>query len=138
FSLNGQVKDEIITAHGAVADGQTNNATVIQQLIDKASAGGGGRVIIPPGNFMSGPLFLKSGVDLHLELGARLLGPTNRSDYGDEPGRPAMVSAKNQYNISLSGKGILDRQGQELMLDIFKKLRSGEMKQDSMWLYKRP
>ena len=135
---NAQVKDQLITANGAVADGITNNAAVIQKLIDKVSAAGGGRVIIPPGNFMSGPVFLKSGVDLHLELGARLLGPTNRSDYGTEPGRPAIVSARNQTNISISGKGIIDGQGQELMLDIFKKLRSGEMKQDSIWLYKRP
>jgi hypothetical protein len=133
-----QMKDQLITAHGAVADGQTNNAAIIQQLIDKVAAAGGGRVIIPPGNFMSGPLFLKSGVELHLQLGARLLGPTNRADYGNYEGRPAMVSAKNQTNISISGKGIIDGQGQELMLDIFKKLRSGEMKQDSMWLYKRP
>ena len=138
ISANCQVKDQLITANGAIADGQTNNAVIIQRLIDKASAGGGGRVIIPPGNFMTGSVFLKSGVDLHLELGARLLGSTNRSDYGDEPGRPAIVSAKNQNNISISGKGIIDGQGQELMLDIFKKLRSGEMKQDSSWLYKRP
>lgn len=138
ISANGQIKDQLITANGAVADGQTNNAAIIQRLIDQASAGGGGRVIIPAGNFMSGPVFLKSGVDLHLELGARLLGTTDRSDYGSEEGRPALVSAKNQNKISISGKGIIDGQGQELMLDIFKKLRSGELKQDSVWKYKRP
>ncbi len=138
LSADCQLKEQVITANGAVADGETNNAVVIQKLIDKAAAAGGGRVIIPPGNFMSGPVFLKSGVELHLQLGARLLGPTNRADYGNEPGRPAIVSAKNQTNVSISGKGIIDGQGQELMLDIFKKLRSGEMKQDSIWLYKRP
>jgi hypothetical protein len=129
---------ELITAYGAVADGKTNNAPSIQQAIDKVSAAGGGQVIVPPGNFMTGPVFLKSGVNLHLQLGACLLGPTNRSDYGDEPGRPAIVSATHQTNISISGKGMIDGQGQELMLDIFRKLRSGEMKQDSMWLVKRP
>jgi hypothetical protein len=129
---------ELITAFGALADGKTNNAASIQQAIDKVSAAGGGQVIVPPGNFMSGPVFLKSGVNLHLQLGACLLGPTNRSDYGIEKGRPAIVSATNQNNISISGNGIIDGQGQELMLDIFRKLRSGEMKQDSMWLVKRP
>lgn len=138
FSGYSQRNDQLITSFGAVADGQTNNAVVIQQLIDKVSAEGGGRVIIPPGNFMSGPIFLKSGVDLHLELGARLLGPTNRSDYGNKTGKPAIISANNQNNIAISGKGIVDGQAQELMLDIFQKLRSGEMKQDSIWLYKRP
>ncbi|MBW8331804.1 MAG: right-handed parallel beta-helix repeat-containing protein [Prolixibacteraceae bacterium] len=131
-------KENLITSYGAIADGQTNNATFIQKAIDEASAAGGGQVIVPPGNFKTGPVFLKSGVDLHLQLGATLLGPTNRADYGYDPGRPALVSAKNQSNISISGQGIIDGQGQELMLDIFKKLRSGEMKQDTMWLVKRP
>ena len=131
-------KENLITSYGAIADGKTNNAAFIQKAIDETSAAGGGQVIVPPGNFRTGPLFLKSGVDLHLQLGAILLGPTNRADYGYEPGRPAVVSAKNQSNISISGKGIIDGQGQELMLDIFKKLRSGEMKQDTIWLVKRP
>ncbi len=132
--LNAQV----ITAFGAVADGETNNAAIIQKLIDKASTEGGGKVIVPPGNFMTGTIFLKSGVELHLELGARLLGPTNRNDYAKMKGRPAIVMALNQKNVAISGRGIIDGQGQELMLDIFKKLRSGEMKQDSIWLVKRP
>ena len=138
LSANCQRKDQVITANGAIADGETNNAVVIQKLIDKAAAAGGGRVIIPPGNFMSGPLFLKTGVDLHLQLGARLIGPTKHADYKNDTGRPAMVSAKNQHNITISGKGIIDGQGQELMLDMFKRLRNGDMKQDSVWLYKRP
>jgi len=131
-------KENLITSYGAIADGQTNNAAFIQKAIDEVSATGGGQVIVPPGNFRTGPVFLKSGVDLHLQLGACLLGTTNRSDYGNEPDRPALVSAKNQFNISISGKGIIDGQGQELMLDIFKKLRSGEIKQDTIWLVKRP
>lgn len=131
-------KENLITSYGAIADGLTNNATFIQKAIDEVSAAGGGQVVVPPGNFRTGPVFLKSGVDLHLQLGACLLGPTNRSDYGNGPDRPAVVSAKNQSNISISGKGIIDGQGQELMLDIFKKLRSGEIKQDTIWLVKRP
>ncbi len=126
-----------ITKYGAIADGLTNNSAAIQKAIDEVSASGGGQVIVPAGNFLTGTIFLKSGVDLHLELGARLLGPTDRNDYPKE-GRPAIVMGKNQKNISVSGKGIIDGQGQELMLDIFKKLRSGEIKEDTMWLVKRP
>jgi hypothetical protein len=133
-----QIKDQNIKKYGAVADGLTNNAVAIQQAIDKVSASGGGRVIIPPGNYMSGAIFLKSGVDLHLELGATLLGPTTTEGYIKAKSRPSIVSARDQHDIAISGQGIIDGQAQELMLDIFKKLRSGELKEDSIWLVKRP
>lgn len=53
------------------------NTDAIQRLIDRASAEGGGRVIVPEGTFLTGGLQLKSNVDLHLEKGAVLLGSTN-------------------------------------------------------------
>ncbi len=133
-----QMKDQNINQYGAVADGVTNNAVAIQQAIDRVSAGGGGRVIIPPGNYMTGAIFLKSGVDLHLMLGATLLGPTTTEGYLKAKSRPSIVSARDQQNIAISGQGIIDGQAQELMLDIFKKLRTGELKDDSIWMYKRP
>jgi len=134
-----QIKDQVITSAGAVADGITNNATIIQQLIDKVAAAGGGRVIIPAGNFMSSSVFLKSNVELHLNLGARLLGPTNVNDYPKIKGRLAVVMAKNQHHVALTGPGIIDGQGSELMLDVFQKLRSGAIiEKDSAWLVKRP
>ena len=129
-------KDKLITSFGAVADGVTNNAVSIQKAIDEASATGGGRVIVPPGLFMTGTLFLKSGVDLHLEQGSCLLGSDKTNDYAS--GRKSLITATDQNKISISGTGIIDGQGQELMLDIFKKLRSGELKQDTLWLVKRP
>jgi hypothetical protein len=127
-----------ITSFGAIADGITNNAVAIQKAIDKVAKSGGGKVIVPPGNFMAGTIWLKSGVTLHLELGARLLGPTDRNLFAVVPDRPAVVMAENQHHIGISGQGIIDGQGQELMLDIFKKLRSGEMVQDTIWKVKRP
>ena len=51
--------DTTITAYGAVADGRTINTKFIQRAIDDVSASGGGRVVVPPGNFMTGTLFLK-------------------------------------------------------------------------------
>ncbi len=126
----------LITSYGAVADGKTNNAVAIQKAIDEVSAKGGGQVVVPPGNFVTGTIFLKSGVDLHLQAGAALLGSTNFSDY--EIKRSALIRAISQDNISITGQGTIDGQGQELMLDIFKKLRAGELKEDTMWLVKRP
>ena len=140
--LNGicfsQMKDQNIKNYGAIADGITNNAEAIQQAIDKVSANGGGRVIVPAGNFMTGSLFLKSGVDLHIALGAVLLGPTTTDGYLKSKSRAAIISARDQHDIAISGEGIIDGQAQELMLDIFKKLRSGVLKDDSIWLVKRP
>jgi hypothetical protein len=138
ISCFSQMREQSIKQYGAVADGITNNAVAIQQAIDKVSEGGGGRVIIPPGNYMTGAIFLKSGVDLHLQLGATLLGPTTTEGYVKAKSRPSIVSARDQRDISISGEGIIDGQAQELMLDIFKKLRSGELKDDSIWMFKRP
>ena len=130
-------KDKLITDYGAVPDGRTVNTKAIQQAIDEMSAAGGGRVVVPAGNFMTGTIVLKSGVDLHVNLGAVLLGSHLTSDY--LPGHATLILAEGQHNISISGEGIIDGQGQELMLDIFKKLRSGETKTRSdEWLYKRP
>lgn len=131
-------KDVIISQHGAVADGRTVNTKIMQQLIDDLSAKGGGKLIVPPGNYMTGTLELKSGVELHVELGAVLLGSHLTTDYKKLAGRAALIIAEEQKNISITGEGIIDFQGQELMMDVFKKLRSGEVKSDSAWLLKRP
>ncbi|OYU54797.1 MAG: glycoside hydrolase [Chitinophagaceae bacterium BSSC1] len=136
--VSAQKKDYNIKLFGAKADGRTNNAIVIQNLIDKASAAGGGRIIVPPGNYMTGTLELKTGVDLHIELGAVLLGSTYVKDYRKVAGRAALIMANGQSNIAISGEGIIDGQGQELMLDIFKQLRSGALQSDTIWLVKRP
>jgi polygalacturonase len=130
--------DHLITSYGAVADGRTVNTKFIQKAIDDASAEGGGRVIVPAGNFMTGSLLLKSGVELHVNIGAVLLGSHSVSDYQKLAGRAALIIGDKQDRISISGEGIIDGQGQELLVDIFKKLRNGELKQDSSWLYKRP
>ncbi|MEP6746881.1 MAG: glycosyl hydrolase family 28 protein [Bacteroidota bacterium] len=129
-------KDKLITDYGAVPDGRTINTKFIQKAIDDASAEGGGRVVVPPGNFMTGTLMLKSGVDLHVNLGGVLLGSHSTNDY--QKSGASLISAEGQNHVSISGEGIIDGQGQELLLDIFMKLRSGELKQDSLWLYKRP
>ena len=58
--------DYRITDYGAVADGTTNNRAAIQ-----AAVAGGGRVIVPIGQFLSGTIVLKSNVTLYLERGGR-------------------------------------------------------------------
>ncbi|WP_347130745.1 glycosyl hydrolase family 28-related protein [Mediterraneibacter gnavus] len=61
--------DYRITDYGAVADGTTNNRAAIQAAVDACTVAGGGRVIVPIGQFLSGTIVLKSNVTLYLERG---------------------------------------------------------------------
>jgi polygalacturonase len=112
-----------------------NNAPFIQKAIDVASANSGGRVIVPAGNFVTGPIKLKSNVDLHLAEYAVLLGSAHRLDFAENS--MAVVSAQGQHNIAVTGKGTIDGQAHLLMADVFKQLRDGKI-QDEQWLTKRP
>jgi len=70
-----------ITEYGAVPDGTTLNSDSINRAIAAAHASGGGRVVVPRGTFLTGTVELKSGVTLHLDEGAVLLGSKNLKDY---------------------------------------------------------
>ncbi len=72
-----------IIEFGAVNDGITLNTEAIQKAIDKCAEAGGGRVVIPQGKFKSGTIWLKSNVELHLEMGAELIASDNLDDYND-------------------------------------------------------
>lgn len=123
--------DYNIVTYGAKEGGEVLNTDAIQRLIDRASAEGGGRVIVPEGTFLTGGLQLKSNVDLHLEKGAVLLGSTNSADYKklDTTGRPytpkqddnaqmGMIQAFRADNASVTGHGTIDEQGREMVLNI--------------------
>lgn len=108
-----------ITDFGAVADGKTLNSAAIQKAID-AAAEKGGVVVVPNGTFLSGSIFLKPGVELHLEKDAVLLGSTDINDYPKqetrieghfEPWRMALVNAQNMNKVRISGEGKLDGNG---------------------------
>lgn len=125
-----------ITKYGAIADAETVNTKAIQEAIDDASKAGGGIVLVPSGQFVSGALFLKSNVELHLEKGARLLGSTNRLDYGEDTAH-AFINAENQKDISITGEGIIDGQGAEVVKNHYIHLRSGRLTDDQFDI-KRP
>lgn len=126
---NVQAKDYVITDYGAIADGVALNSEAIQSAIDQAFKAGGGKVIVPPGVFYTATLELKSNVELHLQKGAILLGSTNIYDYHRVKGDNALIIAKGQENIVVSGEGTIDGQGQELALAIDSLHHSGVMVQ---------
>jgi alpha-L-rhamnosidase len=109
----------VINDFGAVADGKTLNTTAIQKTID-AAAVNGGVVEIPAGTWLSGSIFLKNGVALHLAKDAVLLGSTHIEDYPKlrtrieghfEPWRMALVNAQQMDRVRIGGEGILDGNG---------------------------
>src|SRR5579871_3566378 len=60
----------LLSDYGANSNGHTLNTDAFQKAIQACAAAGGGHVIVPPGNWMTGPIELKSHVDLHLQAGA--------------------------------------------------------------------
>ena len=114
----------LITDFGAVADGATVNTRAIQAAIDHLAARGGGTVVVPPGVFVSGALFLKPKVNLHLEAGAVLKCSTDMANFPvqrtrieghfEEKFNPALINAKHCDGLQITGEGILDGAGRPI------------------------
>ncbi len=107
-----------ITDFGAKGGMSGDNAAAIQKAIDKCSEAGGGTVIIPAGEcFMTGPIQLKSYVNLHLEPNSKLIANPDESLYtesafGENRGEGMMwISAKDVHNVSITGTGTIDGNG---------------------------
>lgn len=109
-------KDYYVSDFGAKADGRTLATPSIQAAIDFVSAQGGGRLIFTPGNYLTGSIWLKSGVDMHLEAGATLLGSLNPWDYTKDKvaGWTALLFSIRQENIAVTGKGTINCRGFEV------------------------
>ncbi|WNH09144.1 glycoside hydrolase family 28 protein [Thalassobellus suaedae] len=105
---------------GAIADGKTLNTQAIKKAIDSCNKSGGGKVIIPSGNFLTGPIVLKSNVNLHLEEGANVLFTTDKSAYlptvhtsyeaVELMNYSPLIYAYKQNNIAVTGKGTFNGQ----------------------------
>ncbi|MEY9849404.1 polygalacturonase [Streptacidiphilus sp. BW17] len=109
-----------ITDFGAVADGTTDNTAAIAAAVAAATARGGGRVTVPAGTFATGPIHLRSRIELHLQAGATLLFSTDPASYlptvfsrwqGIElMNYSPLVYAFEQTDIAITGEGVLDGQ----------------------------
>lgn len=104
---------------GAVGDGVTSNTRAFRTAITEA-AKNGGRVIVPDGIFLTGPIELLSNVELHLSDNAVVLFDKNKEEYpliitdyeGVERIRTlSPIYAVNARNISITGKGTIDGSG---------------------------
>ena len=94
---------------GARANGGGLQHREIQAAIDRCHAAGGGRVSVPPGAYQCGAMELRSGVELHLEHNAVILGSREAVDY-EHCTEGAILWADGSEHISITGRGRIDAQ----------------------------
>ena len=103
------LRDFPISDYGAKPDGSDSSAA-IARAVDAAATAGGGRVVVPPGTWKTGPIELKKSVGLHLAASSRLLFSDAPADYALPDGgfRP-LLSAEDIAHVRVSGGfGILE------------------------------
>jgi polygalacturonase len=114
----------VITNFGAVGDGKTDCTAAIAKAIDACAEKGGGRVVIPAGQFLTGAIHLKSGVNLHLDkTNSVLLFITDPKAYlpavftrfeGTELYNfSPLIYAFGQKDVAVTGEGLLDGQASD-------------------------
>ena len=119
--------DYNIVNYGAVNDTTQLSTAAVQKAIDACSAAGGGRVVVPTGNYKIGTIILKSNVHMHLEQGATLYGSTDLKDYlpmktdymslRTQTETIQLIFADKATNVVIDGFGTIDGRGRS-----FKKL----------------
>jgi polygalacturonase len=107
---------------GAVNDAETLNTRAFADAIRVCAEAGGGRVVVPPGIWLTGPIHLESNVNLHIQDGAEIRFSTNFEHYlpvvftryeGFECyNYSPLIYARNCTNIAITGEGRLNGQGE--------------------------
>jgi len=119
-----------ITAYGAIDDGKTINTNMIQAAIDACAKNGGGSVVIPKGEFLSGSIFLKPGVNLQIQKNGVLKGSTDINDYPKtmtrieghfEPWPAALVNGDKVDHLRITGSGTLDGSGEPFWKEFYRR-----------------
>ena len=121
-------RDFDVRTFGAVGDGQALNTKAIQSAIDAANKDGGGRVVVEGGVYKTGTVILKTGVELHVEANATILGSDDWRDWRDQPNArhidtfmctrhrsAALVFADEAENVAITGRGTIDGNGMKFV-----------------------
>jgi polygalacturonase len=118
-AANAAPKTFFANDYGAKGDGATLDTVSLQKAIDAAAAVGG-TVTLKPGTYLTGSLFLKSGVTLDVPAGATLIGSEKAADYPMLPTRiagiemtwpAALINVRDQHKVTVTGKGTIDGDG---------------------------
>ncbi len=113
-------RDFAITNYGAIGDGETDCTESFRKAIEECEAAGGGRVVVPEGKFLTGPIHLKTNVNLYVSEGATVLFSTDPSKYSvlvktrwegvECMNYSPLIYAFEQENVAVTGRGVLDGQ----------------------------
>src|ERR1700722_2555557 len=95
--------------YGATGRKSDDARPALQKAIDACGKAGGGRVFVPPGEYTSGQLHLRSGVRLYVEAGATIFASLDGSQYDDEK-KAALIYGEDLHDIAVEGAGTLDGQ----------------------------
>lgn len=121
---------------GAVNGGYILNTKAFADAIEAVSKKGGGKVIIPPGIWLTGPIILKSNLELHAQTGALIKFSTDKKLYpiietsfeGLNTWRCiSPIYGKNLENIAFTGNGVWDGSG-----EVWRMLKKGKVT-ESQW-----
>lgn len=122
FMLPCGATDYNVNDFGAAGNGITDDAAAIQRAIDTCSAKGGGTVVFESGRkYLSGPLHLKSNVELDLQPNSVLLANPDESIYTESAFRAnrgegmMWISGEDLHNVSITGTGRIDGNGVAFM-----------------------
>ena len=100
---------------GIRSNGTTDNTTSIQKAVDFIASKGGGTLEFSVGRYLTGAVQLKSGVDIYLREGAVIVGSSNIYSYG---GHKGVFWGEGISDVTISGKGVIDGHGPELLRNI--------------------
>lgn len=128
-------KDYDAHTFGVRGDGITVNTASIQYAIDYISGHGGGRLVFTVGTYRTGSIYLKSDVTLHIEPGATLMSTANPFDFvkDKDVNWMAMIFAKHQTNVGITGKGVIDGRGFETANNMTNYIQRGVFADSLLW-----
>ncbi len=125
---------------GAVGDGVADNTTAFANAIEQAGKNEGGKINVSAGTYLTGPIHLKSNINLHLEAGASIVFNDNFADWpaiksrweGVECfGYSPCIYGENLKNVSITGAGIIDGRGQAWWKEFKRRRTQGQTNPES-------
>ena len=110
-----------IKEFGAKGNGTDKDTQAIQKALDKCFSNGGGTVVVPPGTFLAGTVYIKNNTNLYLQPGAVILGSPDLADYNPDDAfiqnfssarenwtGAHLIIALESHNVSITGEGAID------------------------------